>query len=83
MYLSVINSRVVLIARLICPNKKVYEEIIFAKASQYKIQLHFPSQNNRTCTRLTYKQQSTLIKPMGFFPSFNFQFILIKFRQQK
>ena len=44
------------------------------KASQYKSQLHFPSQNNRTCTRLTYKQQSALIKPMGFFPSFNLQF---------
>ena len=44
------------------------------KATQYKSQLHFPSQNNRTCTRLTYKQQSTLINPMGFFPSFNFQF---------
>ena len=44
------------------------------KASQYKSQLHFPSQNTRTCTRLTYKQQSTLIKPMDFFPSFNFQF---------
>ena len=43
-------------------------------ASQYKSILHFPSQNNWTCTRLTNKQQLTLIKPVGFFPSFNFQF---------
>ena len=59
---------------LICHDENVYEEIIFCKASQYKSQLHFPSQNNRTCTKLTYKQQSTLTKPVGFFPSFNFQF---------
>ena len=29
---------------LICHDEKVYEEIIFCKASQYKSQLHFPSQ---------------------------------------
>ena len=50
---SDINSRAVLIVRLICNDEKVYEEIIFSKASQYKSQLHFPSQNNRTCTKLT------------------------------
>ena len=55
---SVINSRLVLIVRLICHDEKVYEENIFCKASQYKSQLHFPSQNNRTCTKLTYKQQN-------------------------
>ena len=71
---SVINSWTVLIVRLICHDEKVYEKIIFCKARQYKSQLHFPSQNNRTCRKLTYKQQSTLIKPVGFFPSFNFQF---------
>ena len=59
---SVINSLVVLIVRLICHDEKAYEEIIFCKTSQYKSQLHFPSQNNRTCTKRTYKQQSTLIK---------------------
>ena len=58
---SVINTRVVLIVRLICHDEKVYEEIIFCKASQYKSQLHFPSQNNQTCTKLTYRQQSTLL----------------------
>ena len=58
---SVINSRAVLIVRLICHDEKVYEENIYCKASQYKSQLHFPSQNNRTCTKLTYKQQSTLL----------------------
>ena len=69
-----INSRAVLIVRLICHDEKVYEENIFCTTSQHKSQLHFPSQNTRTCTKLTYKQQSTLIKPMGFFPSFSFQF---------
>ena len=49
---SVINSRVVLIVRLIWHDEKVYEEIIFCKTSQYKSQLHFPSQNNRTCKKL-------------------------------
>ena len=58
---SVINSRVALMVRLICHNEKVYEEVIFCKTSQYKSQLHFPSHNNRTCTKLTYKQQSTLL----------------------
>ena len=70
---SVINSRAVLIVRLICHDEKVYEEIIFCKASQYKSQLHFPSQNNRTCPKLTYKQQSTLIK-WDFSLPFSFQF---------
>ena len=74
MLTSVINPRVVLIVRLICHDENVYEEIIFCKTSQYKSQLHFPSQNNRTCKRLTYMQQSTLIKPVEFFPSFSFQF---------
>ena len=55
---SVINSRVVLIVRLICHDEKVYEEVIICKTSQYKT---FPSHNNRTCTKLTYKQQSTLL----------------------
>ena len=45
---SVINSRVVVIVRLICRDEKVYEKIMFCKTSQYKGQLHFPSQNNRT-----------------------------------
>ena len=69
-----INSRAVLIVCLICHVEKVYEENIFCKTSQHKSQLHFPSQNTRTCTKRTYKQQSTLIKPMGIFPSFSFQF---------
>ena len=80
---SVINSRLVLIVRLICHDEKVYEENIYCKASQYKSQLHFPSQNNRTCTRLPYKQQSTLTKPTGFSLPLTFSFILIKFRQEK
>ena len=75
---SVINSRVVLIVRLICHDEKVYEEIIFWTTSQYKSQMHFPSQNNRTCTKLTFSDNQPLyqeeIKPMGFFPSFSFQF---------
>ena len=50
---SVINSLGVLIVRLICHDEKVYEEIIFFKTSKYKSQLHFPSQYNRTCTKLT------------------------------
>ena len=66
---TVINSRVVLIVRLICHDKKVYIEVIFCKTGQYKSQLHFPSHNiNRTCTKLTlsnnqpfYQEQ---IKPM-------------------
>ena len=49
---SVINSRVVLIVRLICHDEKVYEEVIFCKISHCKSQLHFPSHNNRTCTTL-------------------------------
>ena len=73
---SVINSRAVLIVRLICHDEKVYEEIIFCKTSQYKSQLHFPSQNNRTCTKLTNKQQSTLIK-WDFSLPLAFSFILI------
>ena len=75
---SVINSLGVLIVRLICHDEKVYEEIIFCKTSQYKSQLHFPSQNNRTCTKLTSSDNQPFyqeeIKPMGFFPSFSFQF---------
>ena len=74
-YLS-INSRAVSIIRLICHDEKVYEEIIFCNASQYKSQLHFPSQNNRTCTKLTNKQQSTLIK-WDFSLPLAFSFILI------
>ena len=72
---SVINSRGVLLVRLICHDQKVYEEIIFCKSSQYKSQLHFPSQYNRTCTQSDiqpfYQEE---INPMGFFPSFSFQF---------
>ena len=73
---SDINSRAVSIVRLICHDEKVYEEIIFCTASQYKSQLHFPSQNNRTCTKLTNKQQSTLIK-WDFSLPLAFSFILI------
>ena len=58
---SVINPRVVLIVRLIFHDEKVYEKNIFCKASQHKSQLHFPSHDNRTCTRRTYKRQSTLL----------------------
>ena len=58
---SVMNSRVVLLVRLICHDEKVCEEVIFCKTSQYKSQLHFPSHNNRTCTELTYKQLSPLL----------------------
>ena len=58
---SVINSRVVLIVRLICHDEKVYEEIIFCKTSQYKSQLHFPSQNNRTCTKLDCEQSLRMV----------------------
>ena len=75
---SVINSRGVLIVRLICHDEQVYEEIIFCKTSQYKSQLHFPSQNIRTCTKLTLSDNQPFyqeeINPMGFFPSFSFQF---------
>ena len=78
MLTSVINPRVVLIVRLIGHDENVYEEIIFCKTSQYKSQLHFPSQNNRTCTKLTLSDNHPFyqkeIKPMGFFPSFSFQF---------
>ena len=70
---SVINFRVLLIVRLICHDEKVYEKKICCKASQYNSQLDFPSHNNRTCKKRTYKQQSIFyqeeIKPMGFFPS--------------
>ena len=58
---SVINSRVVLIVRLICHDEKVYEEIILCKTSQYKSQLHFPSQNNRTCTKLDCEQSLRMV----------------------
>ena len=84
---SVINSRAVLIVRLICHDEKVYEEIIFCKASQYKSQVYFPSHNNQTCTKRAYKQQSIFyqeeIKPMGFSLPLAFSSILIKLRQQK
>ena len=55
-----INSRLVLIVRLICHDEKVYEKKRFCKSSKYKSQLHFPSHNNRTCTKLTYKQFATI-----------------------
>ena len=77
---SAINSRVVLVVRLICHDEEVYEEVIFCKTGQYKRHLHFPSHNNRTCTKLTYKQQSIQpfyqeeTKPMGFLPFFSFHF---------
>ena len=75
MLTSVINPRVVLIVRLICHDEKVYEEIIFCKTSQYKSQLHFPSQNNRTCTNLPISNNQPFyqeeIKPS--FISFQFQ----------
>ena len=65
---SVINSRVVLMVRLICHEEKVYEEVIICKASQYKSQLRFPSHNNRTCTKLTLSDNQPFyqeeIKPM-------------------
>ena len=55
------NSRAVLIVRLICHDEKVYEEIIFCKTSQYKSQLHFPSQNNRTYTKLDCEQSLRMV----------------------
>ena len=58
---SVINSLVVLIVRLICHDEKAYEEIIFCKTSQYKSQLHFPSQNNRTYTKLDCEQSLRMV----------------------
>ena len=58
---SVINSLVVLIVGLICHYEKVYEEIIFCKTSQYKSQLHFPSQNNRTYTKLDSEQSLRMV----------------------
>ena len=58
---SVINSLVVLIVRLICHDEKVYEEIIFCKTSRYKSQLHFPSQNNRTYTKLDCEQSLRMV----------------------
>ena len=54
------NSRLVLIVRLICHDERVYEKNTFCKASKYKSQLRFPSHNNRTCTKLTYKQFATI-----------------------
>ena len=84
---SVINSRVVLIVRLICHVGKVYEEIIFCKTSQYKSQMHFPSQNNQTCTKLTLSNNQPFcqeeINSMGFFPSFSFQFHFDQIRSTK
>ena len=41
--------------------RKSLKKNTFCKASKYKSQLHFPSHNNRTCTKRTYKQQSTLL----------------------
>ena len=38
---SVINYRVVLIVRLICPDEKVYEEIIFANQVSIKVNCIF------------------------------------------
>ena len=76
---SVINSRLVLIVRLICHDEKVYEENIFCKASQYKkvnciflnkitgLAQNLPIGNNQPF----YQEE---IKPMGFFLSFSFQF---------
>ena len=65
---SAINSRVVLVVRLICHDETVYEEVIFYKTSQYKSQLHFPSHNNRTCTKLTLSNNQPFyqeeMKPM-------------------
>ena len=49
---SVFDSRAVLIARLIC-----HDEINSLRGNdtlfKYKSELHFPSQNKRTCTTLT------------------------------
>ena len=38
---SVINSRVVLIVRLLCPDENVYEEIMFAKQVSIKVNCIF------------------------------------------
>ena len=69
---SVINSPVVLMVRLICHDEKVYEKVIFCKTSQHKSQLHFPSQSNRACTKLTLSNNQTFdqeeIKPIDYFP---------------
>ena len=73
-----INSRVVLIVRLICHEEEVYEELIFCKTSQYKSQLHFPlkitglAQNLPISNNQTFYQED--FKPVRLFPSFNFHF---------
>ena len=51
---SVINARVVLIGSLDWHDERVYEEMIFCETSLgIKVNCHFPSQNNRTSTKLT------------------------------
>ena len=73
-----INSRVVLIVRLIGHEEEVYEEVIFCKTSQYKSQLHFPlkitglAQNLPISNNQPFYQEE--IKPMWFFPFFSFHF---------
>ena len=75
---SSINSRVVLIVRLICHEEEVYEELIFCKTRQYKSQLHFPlkitglAQNVPISNNQTFYQEE--IKPVRLFPSFSFHF---------
>ena len=84
---SVINSRVVLIVRLICHDEKVYQEIIFCKASQIEVNCIFLhkitglAQNLPISNKQPFYQEE--IKLIRFLPSFTFSFILIKLRQQK
>ena len=71
---SVINSQVVLILRLICHDERVYEEIILCKTS-------LSMKVNCIITGLVQNLPKAIITllprkivPMGFFPSFTFQF---------
>ena len=73
-----INSRAVLIVRLICHDEKVYEETYFAQQVSIKVNYTFLhkipglAQNLPIGNNQPFYQEE--IKPMGFFPSFSFQF---------
>ena len=77
---SVINSQVVLILRLIWNAERVYEENILGKTSlSIKVNSLFLHKTTALVQNLPKATQQSpfyqeKIEPMGFFPSFSFQF---------
>ena len=75
---SVINSRVVLIVHLICPDERVYKQIILCKTRlSIKVNCIFPHKTTGLVQNLPKEPINPSTKKnltYGIFPLFSFQF---------